>query len=66
MRLAVVGTLLALAALPAQACPRCNIHNYLASTVRDAANLVVGRVVEPTDDREALFAQVCQALGVPK
>jgi len=42
-----------LCARQAWACPHCNIHNYLAGSVRSSTNVFHGSVVRQIDDRTA-------------
>lgn len=48
--LAVLGLCLTPAA---HACPACNIHNYLASSVQSSDNVFLGKVLKQIDDRTA-------------
>lgn len=35
------------------ACPHCNVHNYLAASVRSSTNIFVGKVIRAVDDKTA-------------
>jgi len=49
----VAITLAVLYSTPARACPSCNIHNYLAISIRSSTNIYHGKVVSQIDDRTA-------------
>lgn len=49
----VVVTLVTLSSNLASGCPHCNVHNYLASSVRSSTNIFHGKVLAQIDDRTA-------------
>lgn len=51
--LGVIATaaLLFIIGTPVYACPECNIHNYLAGSVRSSTNIFQGEVLSQVDDR---------------